>query len=164
MEFTIRKATEYDAEQIASVHYTAWTETYTGLLPESYLSARSVEKSIDLFRSIKCADTVVACADDLIIGFCGWGKFREPVPYKNIGEIHGIYLLKEFKRKHIGQRMMEYALEQLRNDGYQKAGLWMLNTNKAAVFYEKLGFVYNGTSKEVNLGEQVTELLYTIKL
>ncbi len=37
MKVILRKALPDDYEQIAFVHYKAWLETYTGLLPESFL-------------------------------------------------------------------------------------------------------------------------------
>ena len=36
MKVILRKAFPDDYEQIAFVHYKAWLETYTGLLPESF--------------------------------------------------------------------------------------------------------------------------------
>lgn len=161
MNLIIRSAAQTDAEQIGAVHYRAWIETYTDLLPAEYLAARSAEKSAAKFRTNGCRNLVVAEADSEIIGFCGWGEFRDTNVDDCMGEIQGIYLLNTFKRKHLGQRMMNFALEQLKSDGYCKSGLWVLASNKNAIrFYEKMGFSYNGIAKKVNLGEPITELLY----
>lgn len=79
-----------------------------------------------------------------------------------MGEIWGIYLLNIFKRKCLGQRMMDFAIEQLKAAGYCKLGLWVLATNKNAIrFYEKMGFAHNGITKDADLGELITGLLYT---
>lgn len=160
MSLTIRSAVKTDAEQIGTVHYRAWIETYAGMLPESYLAALSAEKSIKIFSKTECRNIVVAEVDGEIVGFCGWGEFRD-LKQKNMGEIQGIYILDAYKRRHIGLKMMEYTFVQLKNHGYQKAGLWVLNKNDIAIaFYEKLGFAYGGSCKQVDLGENVTELLY----
>lgn len=161
MNVIIRDANKSDACKVGTIHYSAWIETYTGMLPESYLATRSAEKSIELFKQNECKNVVVAEVEGEVVGFCGFGEFREFVEGDNIGEIQGIYLLDTYKRKHLGQKMIEYVIEELKEFGYNKVGLWVLESNKSAIrFYEKLGFAYSGRSKKVNLGEQITELLY----
>lgn len=164
MDAIIKKAEESDAEQVGMTHYKAWMETYTGLLPEKFLAGRSSEKSIATFRRSKCSNLVVAEIGGEIVGFCGWGEFRGCTDGdgKPMGEIQGIYLLNAYKRKSLGRRMMDFAEEQLKNCGYRKVGLWVLSTNESAIrFYEKLGFEYGDITQEADLGETVTELLYT---
>lgn len=75
MKVILRKALPDDYEQIAFVHYKAWLETYTGLLPESFLKNRTLESSINIFKNNLCSNTVVAIVEGKIIGFCGWGLF-----------------------------------------------------------------------------------------
>lgn len=158
----IRKALMSDAKQIGTIHYKTWIETYTGMLPESYLATRSAEKSINLFQQNKCKNIVVAEVDGKIVGFCGWGEFRDADTGECIGEIQGIYLLETFKRNYIGKRLMNYVLQQLKDSGYRKVGLWVLDTNESAIrFYEKMEFTHNSIIKETVLGEPVTELFYT---
>ena len=143
------------------VHYTAWLETYAGMLPDGFLATRSSEKSAEMFLANQCRDTVVAEVRGNIVGFCGWGAFRDNIQNGGIGEIYGIYLLNEYKRMHLGQRMMEYATAQLKASGYEKIGLWVLTDNMDAIrFYEKQGFRHSGIHKEADLGETVLELLY----
>ncbi len=162
MNLNIRSAVPADAEQIGAVHYQAWLETYTNLLPEKYLANQSAEKSAAIFRKTGCSNLVVAESDSEIVGFCGWGKFRDTSLDDCTGEIQGIYLLNSFKRKHLGQQMLDFALKQLKATGCGKVGLWVLDKNKSAIpFYEKMGFTHNGITKGENLGEPITELLYT---
>ena len=63
MDAVVRKARKTDAEQIGNIHYKAWIETYTGLLPATYLATRSAEKSIALFYKTECKNLVVAEID-----------------------------------------------------------------------------------------------------
>lgn len=159
-DFTIRPATETDASSIGTVHYKAWMETYTGLLPDSFLATRSPEKSAAMFRSNQCRDTVVAEVKGKVVGFCGWGAFRDNCQ-SGVGEIYGIYLLNDYQRMHLGQRMMEYAIARLKASDYEQVGLWVLSGNIGAIrFYEKQGFRHSGIRKEADLGETVSELLY----
>lgn len=165
MDTVIRKARKTDAEQIGNIHYKAWIETYTGLLPETYLATRSAEKSIALFCKTECQNLVVAEIYGNLVGFCGWGAFRDTDMNSNMGEIQGIYILNAYKRNHLGQAMLNYALEQLKAEGYNKAGLWVLKTNDNAIrFYEKMGFEHSKIIKTADLGQSITELLYSKRL
>lgn len=158
---TVRAATEEDAETVGTVHCRAWLETYTGILPNSFLAARSPEKSAAFFRSNHCRDLAVAEAEGRIVGFCGWGAFRDGHGNGVMGEIQGIYLLDAYQRRGLGRKLMEYGLEELRAKGFRTAGLWVLAENTQAIgFYEKMGFRFSGRRKEADLGGTVTELLY----
>lgn len=83
MKVILRKAFPDDYEQIAFVHYKAWLETYTGLLPESFLKNRTLESSINIFKNNLCSNTVVAIVEGKIIGFFA------------AGALFGIILLKK---------------------------------------------------------------------
>lgn len=157
----IRAAVSEDAEKIGWVHYTAWMETYRGILPDRFLSTRSPEKSVALFRASQCTDVVVAEHGDEIVGFCGWGPVRDANQSHIDGEIYGIYLLNDYKRKSLGQKMLAYAVAQLEAKGFQRIGLWVLADNIDAIrFYEMQGFQKSGICKEANLGRTVSERLY----
>lgn len=165
MKVLLRKALPEDFQEIAFVHYKAWLETYHGLLPKSFLDKRSLESSITIFKNNHCANTVVAIADDKVVGFCCWGSLRENSFQENLGEIQGIYLLDAYQKNKIGRKMIEFALEQLVTEKYSKVGLWVLNTNENAInFYKKMVFSDTGIFKEENLGEVVTEIFFTKEL
>lgn len=82
MKVILRKAFPYDYEQIAFVHYKAWLETYTGLLPESFLKNRTLEASINIFKNNLCSNTVVAMLKAKLLVFAA-------------GALFGIILLKK---------------------------------------------------------------------
>lgn len=163
MDFIIREATEDDVEQVAYVHYTAWIETYTGFIDAQFLKTRSLERSLQFFKETECKNIVVACKEDQIVGFCGYGKARDKESID--GEIQGIYVLKECQHQGIGLQLIEYAKKKLSFMGFQKAYLWVLNNNKNAIcFYEKIGFIFEGGEKKEWLGEEVIEKRYSILL
>jgi ribosomal-protein-alanine N-acetyltransferase len=57
------------------------------------------------------------------------------------GEILSISVMPEFRRKGIGRRLMERAIEYLRGKGVDRIGLEVREGNEEAIkFYEKLGF------------------------
>jgi len=61
--------------------------------------------------------------------------------YSNSLEIQRIYVLNDFKRKRIGRRLMDKAIEEAgsRQVDFVWLGVWENNT-KAIAFYEKHGF------------------------
>lgn len=81
------------------------------------------------------------------------------------GEIQGIYLLRAYQRHGLGRALLEDGLRRLRAAGYPSVCLWVLSTNEnARRFYEKNGFVPDGTEKTEILGEPITEVRYVRKL
>ncbi|MFG7388727.1 hypothetical protein ACGO3R_12580 [Lactococcus lactis] len=52
MKVILRKALPDDYEQIAFVHYKAWLETYTGLLPESFLKTERLNQALIFLKII----------------------------------------------------------------------------------------------------------------
>ncbi|BCN29735.1 GNAT family N-acetyltransferase [Anaeromicropila herbilytica] len=63
------------------------------------------------------------------------------IGHDNSLEVQRIYILKEYKGKHIGKRLMEKAIELAKSNDlkYMWLGVWENNIN-AIKFYEKQGF------------------------
>jgi len=66
------------------------------------------------------------------------------------------YSQKYYYGKGVGQQLIQAAFAAL--DGYQEIVLWVLEDNKRAIaFYEKMGFVFDGQEKVIDLGKAVKE-------
>lgn len=159
----VRPAERGDAAAIGLVHHTAWQETYTGLIAQSFLDARTVARSTAMaeqtWRNIS-----VAVWDGRVVGFCGCGEARDK-DLRGVGEIQGIYLLRAYQCRGLGRALLEDAFLRLRAAGYSSAYLWVLSTNEnARRFYERNGFAPDGAEKIVILGEPITEVRYVHKL
>ena len=95
------KTMETDAEKDgkAFVHYTAWRETYTGLMPEEYLAGRSLERQRQRTYE-NPGNTLVAIADGQVVGFaCYYPNARDFVSVKPAAEIGALYVLKAYQRR-----------------------------------------------------------------
>jgi len=89
-----------------------------------------------------------------VVGFVSYGDFRDSA--RIAGEIFALYVLKDYYGKGVGQKLMQAAFAAL--DGYQEIVLWVLEDNKRAIaFYEKMGFVFDGQEKVIDLGKAVKE-------
>ncbi|XMB87079.1 GNAT family N-acetyltransferase [Mycoplasmatota bacterium WC44] len=161
MNFTVRKETEKDAEQMGYVHYNAWIETYTDKIHSNYLDKLSLKRSIDMFTSIKCSNHIVILVENKIIGFIGYSKARDKDLSDEYGEIPGMYILEKYHRKGFGRILLKEAVNELKKDGYRKINLWVLDSNINAIsFYENYGFIYEGKSKIEIRTEPLKELRF----
>lgn len=110
--YTIRQATEADAESIAFVHVNSWQTSYAGIIDQSFLDTISYEKRLVSWKEILASKRMlhlVGVHEDQIVGFVGIGPirpefrvahhplFQENV--KSIGEVYAIYLLEHHKGK-----------------------------------------------------------------
>ena len=162
---TIRYIDENDdRNKISSVYEQSWKTAYRGIVPDDFLD------SIPAGRWASKVDTpswntLVCLEDGQIIGTSSFCESRFDV-FEGYGEIISIYLLPEYVGKGCGRQLMERALSELRNLGYTKAFLWVLEeNNRARAFYEKIGFVLSDKSIENNIGgKDLREVSYTIDL
>ncbi len=152
MSVTIRAAAPNDARAIAEVHVASWQWAYKDDLPASALQGRTVDDRerlwIEWFSSCEtAADVLVAEEEGRILGFSGFGVSRDYGATEATGEIRTIYLLEEAAGRGIGRDLFARANERLRELGYERATLWVLETNeRSRRFYEKAGWIWDGTT------------------
>jgi len=141
--FTIRKAQPEDALGIATIHVKTWQCAYKGQIPDSYLDNLSIEKrrktwNESLKKKEEVKHPIVAISENKIVGWCASGKSRDEDVSDEIGELYGIYVSPEDIGQGVGSALMKECLHNLKKDGYKKANLWLLDTNKKTKkFYEK---------------------------
>ena len=142
------------------VHYKSWQETYAGLIDAEYLKSMTEEKCKAI--AYKWTDNILVAKDgDRVIGFVGYGKYRDDT-LTDCGEIFSIYVLADYCDKKVGYELMNAAFAKLA--AYKQIAVWVLKGNKRAIrFYEKYGFRFDNTEQEINLGTPNTELRMVIK-
>jgi len=163
MEFTIRKAVLDDSEQLGCVMIRSWQSAYRGIVPDNYLDTLSVRESAAHFRAQYDRNInksiYSAVLDGTVIGVLSLLPCRDQ-DLTDTGEIQAIYLLPEYRGKGYGTRIMDFAVEILKAQ-FSGAMLWTLEANIGARrFYEKCGFAFDGTKKEVTLGKPLTAVRY----
>ena len=172
MGIIIRKVLSEEAYDYALNHIACWQDAYKGIIPDDYLEnmPAQLEKRVEWNRQTlnDPGDCEYLCAtyDDKMIGRLVYSKCRdEDKAETNTGEIHAIYLQASYWNKGYGKQMMDFAINGLRNAEYQEAIVWVLDdNNRARLFYEKYGFVLDGTSKEIEIGKTLTEVRYVLNL
>src|SRR5512140_1664420 len=141
----IRLAEPADAAGIAQVHIDTWHTTYRGLLPDAMLAHLSVQRQQerweDILRQPKRTTTVVAEEAGQVIGFASFGP-ELGTDRKYQGELYTIYILKDHQCHGLGRRLVGEAAQGLLERNFPNMLLWVLATNPARRFYERLGGHY----------------------
>jgi len=149
---TIRVATPEDAREIAEVHVPSWHWAYRDDLPASALEGRTIEdRERDWNGWIASfgidGEALVVVEGGRVVGFCSYGPSRDDDAPERTGEVLTIYLLEEVAGRGIGRDLFVRANERLRDLGYRRATLWVLETNeRSRRFYEKAGWTWDGTT------------------
>ena len=162
----IRPAKVVDAQAIAEVHVHSWQWAYRGLLPDDYLDHLSIERRAEMHTQRLATETEertwVADQEGQIVGFAITGPSRDPDVSPRTAEIMAIYLRREATGKGIAHALFVHAVQDLWQRGYEQSTLWVLEGNaRARRFYEKAGWVPNGTTKtEERPGALLREVRY----
>lgn len=170
-DIIIRTATLNDDRSIATIHVLTWQCAYKGIVPGDYLDRLSIDQKTQTWRKQlehpkDNTHTFVAEKDGVVVGWCTAGVSRDTNVSKDTGELYGIYMHPDYINQGIGSELMEYALSILKEEGYKKATLWVLDSNeKSRKFYEKNNWKIEGkTKKEVRDGFVLDETRYIIDL
>ena len=141
----------------AYVHYAAWLETYSGLMPREYLEKRSLAKCEEIARAFP-ENTLVALDGDRVVGFLSYApRARDFVSIRPASEIIGLYVLRSHQGTGVGGALLDAALALLPE---RKVALFVLLGNENAVgFYEHRGFRFTGKKlTQAVTGGELTEL------
>ena len=131
-----------DREGRAFVHYTAWREAYTGLMPEAILKAHTLERCRESAQWGSSDDTFVALDredGDQVVGFATLCRSaRDFVSVPEAGEIAALYVLQEYQGLGLGRQLLEHCLAWIPRP---RVALFVLEGNEKAIrFYEHMGF------------------------
>jgi len=159
--FIIRRATPEDIPQIAKVHVESWKKSFQGIAPQDYLDDLSIEKREKPFREnfaredyeIFVAETI----DRKIVGFADFGKPEYRPEFDR--ELYAFYLLQEFQRKGIGEKLFLTVAAHLSGKGVRSLYLQAIKISPYRKFYEKLGGTIIGESI-YKLGEHDFETVF----
>jgi len=137
---SIRSAAPDNALAIAHVHVESWRSTYAGIVPDAYLAGLDETLRVKLWQEWLNSGAVVLVSErkGQIVGFAHAGKIREPIETAD-AEIYSLYLLREAQGRGIGLELLRAVAAKLQDQGFNSLGLWVLERNRARVFYEKCG-------------------------
>lgn len=161
MECVVRRKKQDDCKGIASVITIAWNETYIGIVPDSFLNdlyKNEEERAYNSFSKFNEQENheFVLEVDGKIVGFVKVGTVNDD-EYNDCGELHSIYLLKEYSGKGYGKKLFGIGVEEIKKMGYNKMIVGCLDKNVSNNFYKHMGgrFIKTRIFKKLNLLENV---------
>ena len=160
---TFREATVADCEEVARVHVLAWQGSFQGVVPQAFLDRMSAVQRAEAFSQGFSAPSyrmyVAETADRNILGFADFGEPRGEIEGYD-GELYSIYVLPEFQRRGIGQRLVELGVQFFLTNDRRSMYLLTLEASPYRRFYDKLGG-YVVRQKQIHIdGLAYTELIY----
>jgi len=138
-KFEIRKATSQDIPLIRELCYRVWPQTYA-----SILSQDKIDYMLEYMYSVASLQGQMENGSQFLLVYDG----KEPVGYAaylhkgdNIYKLDKIYVLQSQQGKGTGRFIVDYVIDQIKQQGATALQLQVHRQNKARNFYEKLGFV-----------------------
>jgi ribosomal protein S18 acetylase RimI-like enzyme len=166
----VRKAVPDDAPAIAEIHVASWRAAYRGIVPDETLDGLSVERRTAYWRRLVEAPgdsrVFVATVGDDVVGFASTGPGRDDDLPLGARELYTIYLAPTSWRRGIGRRLLDLAVDDLRDRGHELVVLWVLRDNdRGRRFYEAAGWTADGSSRGLDFGHTaVDEVRYSLQL
>ncbi len=160
---SFREATVADCLAVAGVHVKSWQESFAGIVPQIFLDKMSVERRAKAFEKGFSAPFykmyVAEVPERGIVGFADVGEPRENIDAYE-GELYAIYLLSEFKRKGVGERLFNLGVEFFVGSGKSSMYLLALEVSPYKLFYKKMGGQIVGRKRIEIEGVMYDELVY----
>ena len=158
----IRPALVADAGALGLLHVRSWQVGYRDVFDGEFLEGLDVPSRVKWFKRVIGLGTpvLVADVDGAPVGFSMVGAAREDDD--GWGEVFSIYVDPDSWGEGHGQRLMLAAEGSMREQGFDRALLWVLKTNtRARLFYERQGWVLGRPIRLEDIGgAQVTEVRY----
>lgn len=159
----IRRAEYNDLKSLAAIQTLSWKSAFSDILSDSTLN-----KYTDLEKCVKILENAYNSGNGyMYIGSMNetpcaelfWCRGRE---LERSAEIVALHSIRESWGCGVGKAIMDKAMEDIFNNGFEKVYLWVFDQNKRARrFYEKYGFVSDGT-RRISVFDRAVEVRYII--
>lgn len=175
----VRIAEMNDIATMSYIHSQTWKIAYVDYISHDYLSNIADDGWIPLFSKAlreKIHEAAVFDLNGIVTGTITFGQERmgeksygEGIKTEQInfeGEIISLYVLPEYWSTKQGYELMKFAVERLRQQGFESCFLWVIRDNERAVrFYKRFGFASTNELLTVNMaGRPLVEEKYRIML
>jgi GNAT superfamily N-acetyltransferase len=158
-----RLATESDARQLAELWIRTLRDAYGGVMPLDFVHESDVDARAEKIRGWIASERhvwMVGALAETLVGYGALAGVPDAAPEE--GEIVVFGTLKEHRRCGYGRVVMHALEDEARRRGWTHLVLWVVRENVGArTFYERQGFVFDGTSRvDLRLGFPATLVRY----
>ena len=136
---TIRHTTTTDIPLIRELTFKVWPQTYREIL-----TSEQIEYMLDMMFSPASLEKQMQDGCSFIIVY----DDEEPVGFasfqlidNNVAKLHKIYVLPSQQGKGTGKFMLDYIMQEIKEQGAASLQLQVNRNNTAKTFYEKNGFI-----------------------
>lgn len=155
MNVVLRRAAVGDAAAVAAVHAASLLASHRGLVPAplAHLVLDPPEAARRTPGWRRCllrsrVDTVVACVDGAVAGFCTLRPLPGAAGGGRSGELWALFVRPSHWRRGLGRLLCERSLADARSRSFAEVALWVLEPNeRARRFYRALGFRPDGETR-----------------
>lgn len=159
----IRHATYNDLIPLAEIQTLSWKSAFSDILSDTTLN-----KYTDLDKCVKILEKAynsgngylyIGSIDEKPCAELFWCRGKE---LERSAEIVALHSIPESWGCGVGKAIMDKAMEDIFDNGFKKAYLWVFEQNKRARrFYEKYGFAADGTCR-ISVFDKAVEVRYII--
>lgn len=156
----IEKITERNASRASHIYALSWKSAYRGIVPQAYLDELSLERWTPVLAHSNRSGYLL-CDEGRDVATSSISAARDE-QMAGWGEIMSLYVHPQAFRKGYGAFLFSYVTKQLKQAGFEKIYLWVLEENvNARAFYERMGFVPNGDRSMISIGgKECVEIRY----
>lgn len=168
MILEIKKATLKDVGIISNIYALSWKSAYKGMVPQRYLDELRDDNWVLSFKNWIGNNILTAqiiFENEKPVGCIAYGKARD-IKFDNWGEIVSIYILPGHLRKSYGQKLLQAAIIDMKETGYENCYLWVLKENiSAQKFYAANGFISSKDQCTCEIMQKkLVDIRYILKL
>jgi ribosomal protein S18 acetylase RimI-like enzyme len=132
-----------DVRGVAQAHVASWAAAYKDILPLAAIAAQTVDRRMAAWKQILLDGSTQLCvarAAGEIVGFVSFGASRDDAAPAETAEILALYVRPAQWSQGIGKALWTEALGRLREQGFSRVTLWVLERNRRARdFYKAQG-------------------------
>lgn len=158
----IRKATPFDAYDIAKVQVDTWKTTYKNIVPDDFLEKMTYESREKQWEQVMATHPVFVAETETgeIIGFANGGPERAGDYPDYTGELYAIYILEAYQKRGLGKLLLKSVILELIQKNITSMIVRVLEANQSCLFYEALSAQQIDTLNIKISDKQLNESVY----
>jgi GNAT superfamily N-acetyltransferase len=168
---SVRAATGDDAAAVAAVQAASWKATFGGTLPPAVLDQLRGAQAVEQWRLAAAEPPsrhhhlLVAVAGADVVGFAAMGPAGDPdTDAESDAELVALGVLPERLGEGHGSRLVNAAVDHLRQDGFATARVWLTGSDPLRPFLEGAGWAADGAHRSLDLHDDGRVVVSQLRL